>query len=50
MRRFRRRDIRTVRRLAKALAALDTHAGIARPKPPRLLRSTAVPGALTNFR
>jgi hypothetical protein len=43
VRRFRRRDIRTIRRLAKALAALDADACAVRPKPPRLLRSTAAP-------
>jgi hypothetical protein len=41
VRRFHRRDTRTVRRLAKAFAALDEQAATLRPKPPRLLRGSA---------
>jgi len=37
MRRF-RRDTRTIRKLAKALAALDEQAALVRPAPVRLLR------------
>jgi hypothetical protein len=39
MRRFRRRDIRRIRRLAKALAALDEQAANVRPKPHRDVRA-----------
>jgi hypothetical protein len=38
MRRF-RRDTRTIRKLAKALAALDEQAALARPAPTKLLRT-----------
>jgi hypothetical protein len=40
MRRFRRRDTRTVRRLAKAFAALDAEAGAVRPRPGRAARAS----------
>jgi hypothetical protein len=43
MSRFRRRDTRTIRRLAKAFAALDEQAGSVRPKPRRTLRGTLAP-------
>lgn len=39
MHRLRRRDIRTIRRLARALAALDEQAALVRPAPRRVLRS-----------
>jgi hypothetical protein len=39
MRKFRRRESRTVRRLAKALAALDDQAALVRPAPQRTLRT-----------
>jgi hypothetical protein len=42
MHRFRRRETRKIRRLAKAFAALDAQAGAVRPRPARLLRSSAV--------
>jgi len=39
MPKLKRRQTRTVRRLAKALAALDEQAAVSRPRPPRLLRT-----------
>jgi hypothetical protein len=39
MRRSRRRHTRAVKRLARAFAALDEHAALARPEQKRLLRS-----------
>jgi hypothetical protein len=39
MRRF-RRETRTIRKLAKALAALDEHASLVRPAPTKLLRTS----------
>jgi hypothetical protein len=40
MRRF-RRETRTIRKLAKALAVLDEQASLVRPAPTKLLRSSA---------
>jgi hypothetical protein len=40
MRRFRNRDARTIRRLAKALAALDREAAVMRPAPRRAARAS----------
>jgi hypothetical protein len=40
MARFRRREARTVKRLAKVLAALDEHAASRRPQPARPLRAS----------
>jgi len=40
MRRF-RKETRTIRRLAKALATLEEQASLVRPAPPKLLRTSA---------
>jgi hypothetical protein len=40
MRKFRNRDARRVRRLAKALATLEREAALARPAPRRALRAS----------
>jgi hypothetical protein len=40
MRRFRRRQTRTVRRLVRVLAALDEHAAAVRPRPERVVRTS----------